>query len=211
MGATFACGRGHSWGQMRRALPILMTVTLLALAVASMAVASQAVPRGFIGISPQGVTRESDYELMQLAGIESMRLPMSWASIEPDVANLEEPEWESFDARVRQAAEHGMRVFPFFWGTPEWVSPYPSAEPVESAWQRYAWTSFLRESAGRYGPGGEFWEENPDLPHLPIRRWEIWNEENIVTFSHQPNPVRFTQLIRISGRVLHRADPGSKV
>jgi hypothetical protein len=194
---------------MRRSLIALLTVALLALAPA--AAVSQVAPRGFIGISPQGATNESDDELMQLAGIESVRLPMIWGSIEPDVANLEEPEWDSFDARVAQAAEHGMRVFPFLWGTPEWVSPYPSAEPVESAWQRYAWTSFLREAVGRYGPGGEFWEENPDLPRLPIRKWEIWNEENIVTFSHRPNPVRFAELIRISGRVLHRADPGSKV
>jgi hypothetical protein len=192
---------------MRRSLLILLAVAVLA----PVATASSAVPRGFIGISPQGVAKESDYELMQLAGVESVRLPMIWGSIEPEVGDLEEPDWASFDAQVARAAEHEMRVFPFLWGTPEWVSPYPSAEPVESAWQRYAWTSFLREAVRRYGPGGEFWEENPDLPNLPIRKWEIWNEENIVTFSHRPNPVRFAQLIRISGRVLHGVDPDSKV
>jgi hypothetical protein len=197
-------------GQMRRALLILLALALPASASAAAELPS-AVPRGFIGISPQGSTDESDYELMQLAGIESVRLPMVWASIEPDVSNLDDPNWSGFDVQVERAAEHGMRVFPFLWGTPEWVSPYPSAEPVESAWQRYAWTSFLREAVHRYGPGGEFWEENPDLPRAPIRRWELWNEENIVTFSHRPNPVRFAELVRLSGRVLHRADPGSKL
>jgi hypothetical protein len=195
---------------MRRTLLILLALALLAPAPAA-AASSSVVPRGFIGISPQGSTDNSDYELMQLAGIESVRLPMPWASIEPDVSDLDDPNWSAFDTQVERAAQHGMRVFPFLWGTPEWVSPYPSAEPVESAWQRYAWTSFLREAVRRYGPGGEFWEENPDLPRTPIRERELWNEENIVTFSHRPNPVRFARLVRLSGRVLHRADPGSEL
>ena len=54
---------------------------------------------------------------------------------------------------------------------------------MRSAWQRWGWSSFLRDAVERYGPEGSFWEENPELPFMPIRRWEIWNEENIVTFS----------------------------
>ena len=63
----------------------------------------------------------------------------------------------------------------------------------------------------RYGPDGTFWEDHPDLPFLPIHRWEIWNEENIVNFANEPDPEKFATLIRISGRVLHRADPDAKV
>ena len=61
------------------------------------------------------------------------------------------------------------------------------------------------------GRTGSFWEEHQDLDFLPIRRWEIWNEENIVTFADDPDPTAFATLIRISGRVLHRVDPSSKV
>jgi len=63
----------------------------------------------------------------------------------------------------------------------------------------------------RYGAGGSFWRENPDLPYLPVRDWEVWNEENIVTFSANSDPQRFARLLRISGRVIHRADPGARV
>jgi hypothetical protein len=194
---------------MRRSILVLLAIGLLAPTAAT--ATPTTMPRGFIGISPQGATTGSDYELMQLAGIESVRLPMDWALIEPDAAELEDPDWSSFDVQVERAAEHGITVFPFLWGTPEWVSPYASEEPVESAWQRYAWTTFLREAVDRYGPHGEFWRENPNLPRLPIRKWELWNEENIVTFSRRPDPARFASLIRISGRVLHHADPGSKL
>ena len=82
---------------------------------------------------------------------------------------------------------------------------------MRSAWQRWGWTTFLRAAVHRYGPHGAFWREHPDLPFLPIRNWEIWNEENIVTFNGRPDPVGFASLIRISGRILHHADPGSKV
>jgi hypothetical protein len=70
---------------------------------------------------------------------------------------------------------------------------------------------FLRAAVYRYGTRGSFWRENPDLPRLPVRRWEIWNEENIVTFSREPDPTRFARLIEISGGLLHRLDPGSTV
>jgi hypothetical protein len=193
---------------MRRALLTFLAIGLLA---APTAAAQGIAPAGFIGITPQGPTTTADDELMQLADIESVRLPLSWATIEPQPENLYSPDWSSFDRDVVRAAEHGMRVFPFVIGTPEWVAPFPTAEPVESGWQRYAWTRFLGDAVRRYGPGGELWRENPELPRLPVRKWEIWNEENIVTFSHHPNPSRFAQLIRVSGRVLHRQDPGSQV
>ncbi|MGB7588138.1 MAG: hypothetical protein WBM00_05465, partial [Solirubrobacterales bacterium] len=120
------------------------------------------------------------------------------------------PNWAEFDASVALAAEHQMRVFPYPWGTPSWVASQARDEPVRDRWARAAWASFLEVAAQRYGPGGAFWTENPELPYLPIRSWEIWNEENIVTFG-RADPERYARLIRISGRVLHGVDPGSKV
>ncbi len=189
---------------MRRILLISLTALWLWAAPAG------AAP-GVIGISPQDTSNNRDFELMELAGIQSVRLPLPWSAIQEEASDRFEPDWSWFDGQVELAAEHGLRIFPFMSGSPEWVAADPRVEPVETAWQRRAWTGFLRASAERYGPWGDFWEENPDLPRLPIRHWEIWNESNIVTFSHRPNPERFARLIRISGRLLHRIDPGSKV
>ena len=85
----------------------------------------------------------------------------------------------------------------------------PTALPVGTFLQRWGWTNFLREAAQRYGPDGEFWDDHRKLPFLPFHRWEIWNEENIVTFADRPDPAAFATLIRISGRVLHRVEPRS--
>jgi hypothetical protein len=83
--------------------------------------------------------------------------------------------------------------------------------PVATAWQRWAWSDFVRRAVDRYGPDGSFWFEHPELDFLPIRSWEIWNEENIVTFSNTTNPIPYATLLREAGRVLHQKDPGSKV
>jgi hypothetical protein len=121
------------------------------------------------------------------------------------------PNWEGFDHDVELAAENEIRIMPFVWGSPDWVARDPADLPVRSAWQRWGWATFLRDAVRRYGPGGSFWDEHEDLPYLPVHRWEIWNEENIVSFTNDPDPVRFAALIRLSGRVLHREDPGSQV
>jgi hypothetical protein len=83
--------------------------------------------------------------------------------------------------------------------------------PVRTFLQRWGWTTFLRAAAERYGPEGEFWEEHTKLPFLPVHRWEIWNEENIVSFTDEPDPASYARLIRLSGRVLHAVDPRSQV
>lgn len=186
-----------------------LAAAIVLAAASGSARAGDSAPPGFIGISPQGVTTDEDYELMEQAGVTSVRLPLAWSAVEPFSPNLVAPDWSGFDHSVALAAEHGIRVFPFAVGTPAWLEIEPRIEP-DSRWARAAWALFLRRAVRRYGRGGDFWSESPGLPYLPVRLWEIWNEENIVTFG-LADPERFARLIRVSGRVLHRADPGAKV
>lgn len=195
---------------MRRLLLIPLTLAVLALTPA-MAGSLAVPPRGFIGISPQGYPNADDYALMREAGITSVRLPMNWAGIEPRARDRFKPDWSFLDGQVELAAENGMRPFMFVWGTPGWISPNLGAEPIVSARQRQQWLRFLRSAVLRYGTRGSFWREHRDLPRRPVRQWEIWNEENIVTFSKQPDPERFARLIRISGGLIHRLEKGSTV
>jgi len=193
--------------------PILLAAAIAALLVMpAAAVAAPPAPAGFtVGISPQTPAGEADYSLMAEAGIKSLRLPLGWESVERQSPYWSPPDWSDFDRSVALAAEYGMRVFPFVWGTPSWVAGRPGIEPVRTAWAGRAWASFLRQAVQRYGPYGSFWRENPELPFLPIHAWEIWNEENIVTFSPRPDPSRYARLLRIAGRTIHEADGGAKV
>lgn len=193
---------------IRKLVPVLAAAALLAAAPAARAV--EAVPPGFIGISPQGTTTRSDFELMAGSGIESVRLPLYWKEVEGYSPFVVPPDWSNFDREVELAAEAEMRVFPFVWGSPVWVAPQARIEPTRSEWALGAWSSFLRQAVRRYGAGGAFWRENPELPYMPIRDWEVWNEENIVTFSARSDPGRFARLVRASGRAIHGADPGAR-
>ena len=193
---------------VRRLIPILVLLLLAAMPAAAHAY----LPPGYVGVSPQNPGSAKDYELMQEAGVYSVRLPLFWArggaARTPPSRN---GNWDFFDHDVRMAAREGIEVFPFITASPKWVTSNGIDLPVANSWQRRAWASFLRAAVQRYGVGGSFWEEEEDLPYLPMRRWEIWNEENIVTFSTDPEPKRFAELIRIAGRVIHREAPGTKV
>jgi hypothetical protein len=189
---------------------ISLILVLAAMAIAP-AAASASLPPGFIGVSPQSPANSKDFRLMQEAGVGSVRLPIYWTSVQAKPPTEADSDWSGFDREVMLAAEEEIEVMPFIWGSPEWAAEQVIDLPVQNAWQRWGWSRLLRQAAKRYGPEGAFWEENPELPYLPIRRWEIWNEQNIVTFADPVDPLEFAKLIRISGRALHGIDPGAKV
>ncbi len=191
----------------RRLIPLLVLVLLAAAPAAAQAY----LPPGFVGVSPQNSGTAEDYELMREAGIKSVRQPMVWRAVEPQNPAFSERQWGYIDHEVRLAAKNQMEVFPFLIGSPEWVASEEIDLPVANAWQRRAWASFVRAVVARYGVEGSFWREEEDIPYIPMRRFEIWNEENIVSFANDPEPARFAKLIRIAGRVIHRRQPGAKV
>jgi hypothetical protein len=192
----------------RRLISAMVGMVLLLAALPSAAPAY--LPPGFIGIAPQSASSAEDYELMREAGIRSVRLPLFWGAVEPQNPAFSERRWSGFDREVRLAAEAGLSIFPVLAGTPKWVAPNGIDLPVRTARQRRAWGAFVRAAVDRYGPGGSFWREEDEVPYLPVRRWEIWNEENLVTFATHPEPGHFATLIRIAGGIIHRQAPGSQ-
>lgn len=191
---------------IRKLAPIVAALALLTAPAASLA----AVPPGFVGISPQSAPAEPDFDLMERAGLRSVRLPLYWSAVEATDPFFAAPDWEGFDHGVELAARHGMTVLPFVWGTPSWLAGELRLEPVGNVQQSRAWAAFLHRAVRRYGAGGSFWREHEDLPYLPVRLWEIWNEQNIVTFG-RADPKRFARLVRTSGRAMRRADPAAKL
>ena len=113
-----------------------------------------------------------------------MRLPLNWPAIEADNPEYFPPDWSGFDREVELAAEAGIRVMPTVWGSPDWVAAEahgPAGADRLAAARLDAVPA--RSGAALRAATVEFWEQHPDLPYLPIRRWEIWNEENIVSFA----------------------------
>src|SRR6185295_11550826 len=65
--------------------------------------------------------------------------------------------------------------------------------------------------ATRYGPSGTFWKQNPTLPKLPIRDWQIWNEPDATKYwSDQPFVADYTALLKAARVALRGVDPGAR-
>jgi len=197
---------------MKRKLSTFVAAMVVAVAVTAPASAGAhaKLPRGFVGVSTQNPNSSEDLTLMREAGVRSIRLGLNWGEVEADNPEYFPPDWAGFDREVELAAEAGIRVMPTVLGSPDWIADEPTDLPVRTAWQRRGWTRFLRAAVRRYGPHGQFWEQHRDLRYLPIRDWEVWNEENIVSFATEPDPAEFARLVRISGRALHAADHRAK-
>jgi polysaccharide biosynthesis protein PslG len=205
-------------GRSVRAFIASLAVALLgALALAP---ASEALPGKFWGIVPQGLPTSESFARMKRGGVDSVRVPIHWASVQPAAGTA--PNWSGVDGAVASAAAVGLDVLPFVYGAPAWAVPSvpvpgsggsfraPRGLPVSGA-GRTGWTAFLQLAVQRYGPNGTFWAENPGLVPRPIRTWQIWNEENFKYFVVHPNPVEYGKLVKLSYGAIKSIDPGAKI
>jgi polysaccharide biosynthesis protein PslG len=187
-----------------RALAALLIGGLLALVPAAGAAA--AVPRGFFGVAPQGSLAPADFDRMR-GVVGTLRIPVYWFRVEPARGQYD---FAELDETVASAAAAGVRVLPFVYGTPPWLSTDPARPPLGSASGERTWAEFLRRLVRRYGPRGELWAGQRRA--LPIRRWQIWNEPNFLLFWRpRPSPDGYARLLRSAARAIRAEDRGATI
>jgi hypothetical protein len=202
---------------LKAALPV---AAALAIAAGLMAIAllpaatARALPPGFFGIVPQTPITPQDAARMRAGGVETIRVPISWAAVQP--SRRSDFAWETYDAFFEIAARERLEVLPALGSLPRWISRDWRRLPIDSAAQRRGWTDFVRAAVERYGRGGEFWAEHgpgsaEPLPTLPVRAWQIWNEENFFYFTRPASPRRYARLLALSHPAIHRADRRAEV
>jgi hypothetical protein len=200
---------------VKRLCALLLAGTLALLAAAPAA----AVPRVFWGVVPQRQPSAALLQRLEQGGVDSIRLPVSWAAVQPSAGA--ELSWSGIDAQVAAATRAGLEVLPFLYDAPRWAVPSqrvpgsPGARaplhlPVRGAAGR-AWVAFARAAVARYGPGGSFWRENPTLLQRPIRFWQVWNEENFKYFVVRPNPAEYGRLVKRTASAIRAVNPGAKL
>jgi hypothetical protein len=139
-------------------------------------------------------------------------MPFDWKQMEP-VRGRFVP--GHYDVLIGDAARAGMRVLPVLTAPPVWASSrtpsdtarglYPPRDPAQMA-------AFAARVVSRWGRGGSFWREHPEIPYRPVTAWQIWNEPNFPFFwPHGPNAGEYTALLRAVSPAIKSADPQAEV
>jgi hypothetical protein len=176
------------------------------------------VPDGFYGVVPQGGLLADDFERMAEGGIESLRVLLAWSQVDPTPAR-QDFDFSAIDPVIAEAARHGVAPLLYLAGMPEWAAaldgcapecggiPAPASPETLEAWARFA-----AATSERYGPGGEFWAENPELPAEPVRTWQIWNEQNSPTFyAPKPDVAGYARMLEAAESEIRGRDPKATV
>lgn len=234
-----ACGEmGPGSRYVYRVLVVVLFV-LTASLVASPAgwAAKRTVPFGFFGMNvdqsfpgASSTAKQAQARLMARSGVESVRIQFNWSVAQKYASFAEVPPAERglyvpgpsgrpitfsrTDASVRMVAEAGLRVLPIVVFSPQWASGKPNAHFFKSYMpgdpQTYA--AYLQALIARYGPNGSFWAENPTLPKVPIREWQIWNEPTrLGDQERQPAQRYYPPVLKAAYRAIKAADRRAKV
>jgi hypothetical protein len=209
----------------RRPLRALRRLALVALAAAALTGAAApsagaaTVPEDWAGVNAQWLfpsmpqsSWDRHVDLMAQSGVKLVRLDAEWRRVEPvaPVGGVHAYDWRFYDSVVATLARRGIRWYPVIaysapWAATtigEWRSP-----PARTA----DYADYARALVERYGPNGAFWQANPQLPALPVRQWEIWNEENGAYFwPSAPNAAAYADLYTAARAAIRAADPGAR-
>lgn len=199
-------GEGQPRGSNARLQLVWATLIVVAMAMALLPATADA---SFdIGLQDQSVgqiappTEQSAYQAMQSLGASTVRISVIWSqvapggSIEPSGFNPSNPadphyNWTVVDAAVRAAADAHKQVLLNLFHAPQWAEgPNQPASPeiLAGAWDPSPsqFAAFNRAAAERYsGTFPDPLHPGADLPR--VKRWEIWNEENLPWYLAAPN------------------------
>ncbi len=188
------------------------------------------VPETFFGVSAtelwtlsdqnRDAERDAQLDGMKAAGIDWARIEIGWPEVEPTAptGGVHTYRWATADGLMAALASRNMELMALPMATPPWAA---SAEATatgcgrrsEVAQTRSAdYAAFVEAIARRYGPNGSFWASRPDLPQVPVTRYEIWNEPNWAGFwCPEPDPEAFGAMLEQAADGIHAVDPSAQV
>ncbi len=183
MRTAVACSRT---GRLR----VLVGIAVLLAGIATLAsggrVALANTPAAGLGINgwylfwdtPES-TWDAQVALMAADGIKVVRADAFWSDVEPDAPTAAGPgyNWSTTDAIAGTLAAHGLQWVPIIDYSAPWnESIVDDAQSAPTSAADYG--TYAAAVVARYGPGGSFWTENPQLTPEPVTAVEIWNEPN---------------------------------
>jgi uncharacterized delta-60 repeat protein len=184
---------------------------------AAAAVARAATPAGFFGMhadqafAQRGEERAETLAAVRATGARVVRQQLAWSRVERERGVYD---WSEFDDYVEAVARTGLDLVPILIEPPQFRSRAPG-RPDRGVYPPRRWRAFGAFAAlavERYGTGGSFWAEHPDVPLRPVRSWHVWNEPSLAYFWRpKPNARRFGSMLRVVAGAIRAADPRAQV
>jgi hypothetical protein len=113
----------------------------------------------------------------------------------------------NIDEIVQLTAAAHLRLYPML--------GLPRSQGAEA--DASAMAAFVTSFAQRFGPGGTFWAQHPELPYLPVESYEIGNEPDITptdpadeTSLHYADPADYAEVYEAARTALHQVDPSAQ-
>jgi hypothetical protein len=182
------------------------------------ALAAGPAPDQFYGVNPGDLFKlpqsQWDTHLQTIAddGVQVVRMGAWWSDLEPaaPVNGVHLYSWSDVDQQVAALARHNLRWEPLLCFSATWGSTIPGDyNGAPDGTQNFA--LFAAALVKRYGPGGSFWAEHPNLPALPVDAYEVWNEENAKVYWHPSTPEDYADLYAATRSAIHGVDADARV
>jgi hypothetical protein len=192
------------------------------------------VPNGFVGVDIDGPLFDPTSPLdfgnqmtnMVSDGVQTVRVAFNWAAAQPYASAADVPtdrqgefvpgpdgrpiSYSVTDQIVGNAAAHRLTVLPTLLYAPSWDAQ-SNRGGISIPEQDKPYAEFAAAMVQRYGSNGTFWTENPQIPKVPVRMWQIWNEPNISAYWPQPFAKRYVGLLQAAHDAIKQADGKARI
>jgi hypothetical protein len=166
--------------------------------------------RAFTFTQPQV---NAQLQALAQTGARIARIDAFWESAEPSapINGIHHYDWSFADLVAGSLAAHGLKWLPIIDYSAPWAQSVPGQDhSPPSSGSDYA--AYAAAFAARYGSGGSFWREHPNLPAEPVDTYEIWNEPDSAHFwVPAPNASAYVDLYLRARDAITTVDPAARV
>jgi hypothetical protein len=219
-------GRRATRVRLRRLALLGVTALFLLGLMPSGAAAAIPPPSDYYGANIQDLIKETFVSpsnwgtfiaTMGEDNLNTARMDALWDWAEPNppvdgkhtyVWNNPSDEANSLDHLVGLLAESGVRMIAVLDSPPTWAAG--SGTSLAPAYYG-DFAAFSAAFAARYGLGGTFWAQNPQLPYLPVEQFEVWTEANSDNFWTTVDPETYLQALEPLSTAVHAVDPSAQI
>lgn len=161
--------------------------------------------------TPQRI--DAQLAALRRTGATIARCDTLWEATEPEapIDGVHHYDWSFDDSVAGSLAAQRLRWLALIDYSAPWAESVPGQDhSAPSSASDFA--AYAAAFAARYGPGGSFWREHPELRAEPVETYEIWNEEDSGFFwKPAPDPARYAALYAAARDAVEFVDPTARV